>query len=78
MVRRRQRNTWRPCGGHRRLNNVTKPDRYLILNLNHFITQLSDQTRFSKDDLICAYQQILVAEKDIPKTAITPPFRLYE
>ncbi|KRZ00300.1 hypothetical protein T4C_11872, partial [Trichinella pseudospiralis] len=45
------------------------------LNLNHFVTQNRDQKRFSKFNLICIYQQILLAVEDILKTVITAPFR---
>ncbi|KRZ60461.1 Transposon Tf2-6 polyprotein [Trichinella nativa] len=69
MVPKKQPNTWRPCGDYRRLNNVTKPDRYPIPNINDFVTQLGGRTIFSK---------IPVAEEDIPKTAITTPFGLFE
>ncbi|KRX25652.1 Retrovirus-related Pol polyprotein from transposon opus [Trichinella nelsoni] len=78
MVPKKQPNTWRPCGDYGRFNNVTKPDRYLIPNINDSVTQLGGRTIFSKDHLIRAYQQIPVAEEDIPKTAIATPFSLFE
>ncbi|KRY16294.1 Transposon Ty3-G Gag-Pol polyprotein [Trichinella patagoniensis] len=78
MVPKKQPNTWRPCRYYGRLNNVTKPDRYLIPNINDFVTHLGGRTIFYKVDLIRAYQQIPVAEEDIPKTAIMTPFGLFE
>uniref|UniRef100_A0A5S6Q225 RNA-directed DNA polymerase n=1 Tax=Trichuris muris TaxID=70415 RepID=A0A5S6Q225_TRIMR len=78
MVPKKQAGVWRPCGDYRRLNNVTRPDRYPIPHLNDFAAQLHDQRVFSKIDLIRAYHQIPVHRRDVPKTAVTTPFGLYE
>lgn len=68
----------RVCGDYRRLNSVTKPDRYPIPRLRDFTQQLSGKKIFSNLDLNRAYQQIQVAQSDIEKTAIITPFGLYE
>lgn len=68
----------RPCGDYRRLNAVTKPDRYTIPQLQDFTYALSGKSIFSKIDIRRAYFAIPVHKDDIEKTAIITPFGLYE
>ena len=70
--------SWRPCGDYRRLNNVTRPDRYPLPNLRDFTNNLKGCMVFSKLDLVKGYHQVPMDPADVCKTAIVTLFGLFE
>ncbi|GFU00185.1 transposon Tf2-11 polyprotein [Trichonephila clavipes] len=70
--------TVRPVGDYRQLNSVTEFDSYPMPYLNDFAHALHGKRIFSKIDIFKAFHQIPIAECDIPKTAVTTPWSLYE
>ncbi|GFX56941.1 hypothetical protein TNCV_3701061 [Trichonephila clavipes] len=70
--------TVRPVGDYRQLDSVTEFDSYPMPYLNDFAHALHGKKIFSKIDIFKAFHQIPIAECDIPKTAVTIPWGLYE
>ena len=68
---------WRVCGDYRRLNGLTKDDRYPVRTLQDFTAELHGKSFFSKVDLMKGYHQIPVSDEDIGKTAVITPFGLF-
>ena len=67
----------RATGDYRRLNACTIPDRYPLPVIEDLLQEVQGQV-LTKVDLQRAFYQIPVAEEDIPKTAVTTPFGLFD
>jgi len=63
---------------YRPLNEVTVKNKYPLPDINILFDQLSGAKVFSKIDLRSGYHQIKVREEDIPKTAFSTRYGLYE
>src|SRR4051812_42414226 len=66
------------CVDYRSLNDVTIKNKYPLLVINDLFDQLEGACVFSKIDLRSGYHQLKFREGDIPKTAFTTRYGLYE
>ncbi len=70
--------TLRLCIDYRALNMVTVKNKYPMPRINDLFDQLAQAKVFSKIDLRSGYHQLKVRTEDIPKTAFTSRYGLYE
>ena len=66
------------CVDYRQLNDVTIKNKYLLPRIDDLFDQLSGAKVFSKVDLRTGYHQLKIKKEDIPKTAFTTRYGLYE
>jgi len=70
--------TLRLCVDYRPLNEVTIKNKYPLSRIDLLFDQLSGAKVFSKIDLRLGYHQIKIKPEDVPKTAFTMHYGLYE
>ena len=70
--------SWRMCVDYRPLNVVTIKNNYPLPCIDILFDQLSKAKLFSKIDLRSSYHQIKIRLEDIPKTAFSTRYGLYE
>jgi hypothetical protein len=68
----------RLCMDYRSLNEVTIKNKYPLPVINDLFDQLKGASVFSKIDLRSGYFQLKIREQDIPKTAFTTRYGMYE
>jgi hypothetical protein len=71
-------NSLRLCVDYRPLNAVTIKNKYPLPRINILFDQLAGAKVFSKIDLRSSYHQIKIRPSDIPKTAFSTRYGLYE
>jgi hypothetical protein len=71
-------NSLRLCVDYRPLNEVTIKNKYPLPRIDILFDQLAGARVFSKIDLHSGYHQIKIRPSDIPKTAFSTRYGLYE
>jgi hypothetical protein len=68
----------RLCVDYRPLNAVTIKNKYPLPRIDILFDQLAGAIVFSKVDLHSSYHQIKISPEDVPKTAFSTRYGLYE
>ena len=61
----------RPCADYRKLNAVAHTNVYPVPRAKDCLDAMAGSGMFSTMDILSAYNQVPMAERDIPKTAFT-------
>jgi hypothetical protein len=78
FVKKKKNNSLWMCMDYRPLNVVTIKNKYPLPQIDILFDQLSKAKVFSKKDLRSGYHQIKIRPQDIPKTAFSTRYGLYE
>jgi hypothetical protein len=77
FVKKKDGSLWM-CVDYRPLNAVTIKNKYPLPRIDVLFDQLADAKVFSKIDLRSGYHQIKIRASDVPKTAFSTRYGLYE
>ncbi|WVZ51513.1 LOW QUALITY PROTEIN: hypothetical protein U9M48_002657 [Paspalum notatum var. saurae] len=78
IVEKKDQGGKRLCPDYRPLNAVTVKNKYIVPHIDILFDQLAGARVFSKIDLRSGYYQIKIREEDVPKTAFSTRYGLYE
>ncbi|WVZ97229.1 hypothetical protein U9M48_042779 [Paspalum notatum var. saurae] len=78
LVEKKDTDVKRMCVDYRALNKVTIKNKYPLPRIDNLFDQLQGAYVFSKIDLRSGYHQLKIRPLDIPKTAFTTKYGLYE
>jgi hypothetical protein len=78
VIREEENQSLRLCVDYRPLNAVTVKNKYPLPRIDILFDQFSSAKVFSKVDLRLGYHQIKIHLEDVPKTAFSTRYRLYE